>query len=115
MFATSTWWVGGLRWVKGSRGCVCPKGIVADICWLGVGHGEGSCKCSENKDEEGRGSHIAGSSRRGVEKVSGYWSRITEESVGEVFIAACKKGGATSLFVGSIQLTDPLLGGLIQR
>ena len=63
VFATSTWRVGGLRWVKFRRGRVFRNGIIADICWLGVGLGEGTCKCSENEDEDGRGSHISGLSK----------------------------------------------------
>ena len=78
MFATSTWRVGGLRWVKFRRGRVFPKGIIADICWLGVGLGEGTCKCGENEDEDGRGSHISGLSSGGIEKVPGYWSEESE-------------------------------------
>ena len=79
MFATSTWRVGRFRWVKASHGCVFTNGIVADIRWLGVGYGEGSCKCRENEDKEGRGSHAAGLSSRGVEEVLGYWSRIMKK------------------------------------
>ena len=71
MFATSTWRVGGFRRVRFSGGRVFLKGSIADIFWLSVGLGEGTFKCSENEDEDGRGSHISGLSIGGIEKVSG--------------------------------------------
>ena len=75
MFATSTWRVGGFRWVKFRRAHrVFLKGTIADIFWIGIGLGEGTCKCSENEDEDGRGSHISGLSSGGIEKVLGCWS-----------------------------------------
>jgi len=72
VFATSTWRVGGLG-RQFPRGRVFRKGTIADIFWLGVGLGEGTCKCGESEDEDGRGSHISGLRNGGIEKVSGYW------------------------------------------